>query len=155
MQNFSEFWPYYLAEHQLPSCRWVHFIGTTGFVSYLLWLINQEVQQGSYTLLLAFFLIILGGKLSFQSEVKGYALWILLGMISGLIWANSAVVYGIIFAYAWAWVGHFILEHNRPATFKYPLWSLAGDFRMCLEMWRGRLWTGQAVDKERLNQKGI
>lgn len=35
-----------------------------------------------------------------------------------------------VFGYAFAWVGHFFFEHNRPATFKHPFYSLAGDFVM-------------------------
>ncbi len=37
---------------------------------------------------------------------------------------------GFLPAYAMAWIGHFIFEKNRPATFKYPRWSFIGDFVM-------------------------
>ncbi len=32
--------------------------------------------------------------------------------------------------YGFAWIGHFFFEKNRPATFKYPLFSLMGDWVM-------------------------
>ena len=41
--------------------------------------------------------------------------------------------------YAAAWVGHFFVEHNRPATFKHPLWSFVGDYKMVALMLAGRM----------------
>ena len=44
-----------------------------------------------------------------------------------------------VFGYGLAWVGHFAVEKNRPATFKHPLYSLAGDFVMFKDMLTGRI----------------
>ena len=44
-----------------------------------------------------------------------------------------------IVGYGFAWLGHFIFEKNRPATFTYPLYSLWGDWVMFSQMLR-RLW---------------
>lgn len=41
--------------------------------------------------------------------------------------------------YGCAWVGHFFFEHNRPATFQYPLYSLWGDFVLFKDMLLGRV----------------
>ena len=41
--------------------------------------------------------------------------------------------------YAFAWVGHFFVEKNRPATFSHPLWSFIGDWKMLALMLTGRL----------------
>jgi hypothetical protein len=41
--------------------------------------------------------------------------------------------------YGFAWAGHFFFEHNRPATFRYPLYSLAGDWTMFRDIITGRM----------------
>jgi hypothetical protein len=41
--------------------------------------------------------------------------------------------------YGFAWLGHLGFEHNRPASFKRPMWSFMGDWRMYFDMWMGRL----------------
>ncbi|MDZ7613543.1 MAG: DUF962 domain-containing protein [Flavobacteriaceae bacterium] len=41
--------------------------------------------------------------------------------------------------YGFAWVGHFYFEKNKPATFKYPLWSLYSDFKMFFQILSGKI----------------
>ncbi len=45
----------------------------------------------------------------------------------------------LLVGYAFAWVGHYFVEHNRPATFTYPLKSFAGDWVMFACFVTGRL----------------
>ncbi len=86
LPSFEAFWPYYLAEHRLPSCRALHYLGTT-----------------AATLSLVFLL------------ATGFWTW---------LWLVPLLGYGP------AWIAHFVIEKNRPATFTYPRWSLAADYKM-------------------------
>lgn len=94
-RSFAEFYPFYLGEHSNPTCRRLHFIGTSLSLLFLLALF----LTGDWWYLLA----------------------------------------GLICGYAFAWVGHFGFEKNRPASFKRPLYSFLGDWMMWRDILLGRI----------------
>lgn len=57
------------------------------------------------------------------------------GMLISPWWLLAAPVVG----YGFAWIGHYAFEKNRPATFEYPFYSLAGDWMMFFDILRGRV----------------
>lgn len=60
--------------------------------------------------------------------------------VFALLTANAwLILTGPVAGYAFAWVGHFFFEHNRPATFRHPVFSLIGDFAMARDILRGRI----------------
>ena len=92
--SIREFYPYYLSEHQNPTSRILHFIGT-----------------GLVLLIVLFSLI-----------------------INQYSWLLSIPLVG----YGFAWVGHFFFEKNKPATFKYPFYSLGSDFILFFDLLTGK-----------------
>ncbi len=44
-----------------------------------------------------------------------------------------------LFGYGSAWIGHFFIEKNKPATFKHPIYSLLGDWKMFLGIITGKI----------------
>ena len=94
-RSFAEFYPFYLGEHSNPTCRRLHFVGTSLVIALL-----------AYT--------IASGK------------WLLLLLIP-------------VAGYGFAWIGHFVFEKNRPATFDHPWYSLIGDFAMFRDVLLGKV----------------
>ena len=65
-------------------------------------------------------------------------------VLSVLFWAIVTGVWSLLFAlpvigYGFAWVGHFGFEHNKPATFQYPFYSLMGDWVMLKDFLTGNI----------------
>ena len=94
IKTYSEFYKFYLTEHENKISRRLHFIGTA--------LVFLEVVLLSY-----------------------YHRW--------YMWYALPIT-----GYFFAWVGHFFFEKNKPATFKYPLWSLISDFKLFFEILMGK-----------------
>ena len=95
INNYDEFWDFYIQEHSKPLTRLLHLIGTTlGFV-LLFW----------------------------------------------VIWIGRWYFFPVflVVGYVFAWFAHFVIEKNRPATFKYPIWSFISDFKMIWYMVTGRM----------------
>ncbi|MGE3680952.1 MAG: Mpo1-like protein [Bdellovibrionales bacterium] len=68
----------------------------------------------------------LNRRLHFIGTTTGFILLIVAAYQRNIWLLPLALLCG----YAFAWTGHFFVERNRPATFKYPLWSFFSDWRM-------------------------
>lgn len=73
-------------------------------------------------------------KVCRRLHIVGTSLVLLL-CAAWLITGQKTLVLAIPFAgYGLAWVGHFVYERNRPATFRHPILSLLGDFQLWAEV---------------------
>ena len=63
-------------------------------------------------------------------------LMLLTALVTQMWWL---VLAGFVQGYAFAWVGHFFFEHNKPATFQYPRFSFMGDWRLWWEILTGKI----------------
>ncbi|BCV67406.1 hypothetical protein TUM17387_27650 [Shewanella carassii] len=60
---------------------------------------------------------------------------LLFSLVSGqFVWLLALPVVG----YGFAWMGHFGFEHNKPATFQYPVYSLMADWVMLAQFVSGK-----------------
>jgi len=127
--TFDNFYEFYLSEHSHEDTRALHYAATTYLIQALIF---------DERLLFAFLIAAGIGYNVFQCTLfldHGYVEMIallssalILGrLFTGTMWKPLKVM---IVCYSLAWIGHFVFEENKPATFTYPTFSLAGDFKM-------------------------
>lgn len=66
----------------------------------------------------------------------------LIGTVLGtamLVWSVLSanwffIPLALMVGYGFAWISHFFIEKNKPATFKHPWWSFISDYRMAVMM---------------------
>ncbi|MCG2609342.1 MULTISPECIES: DUF962 domain-containing protein [unclassified Acinetobacter] len=95
IQNYHEFYRFYLTEHRNIMSRRLHILGS----SVGLCLLSRAILKRK----------------------------------------PKYVAYGLLGGYASAWIGHFVFEKNKPASFKQPLYSFISDWRMFSDVMRGNL----------------
>jgi len=147
MQNeriatYEEFWPHYLSEHRDPISRRMHFVGTSGFLASCV--ATAAINPIGFSLASLGFAAIF--KDGMKKEGQKPSLPHVLGMVALPSMVSPIFTAGVVWAYGWAWAGHFLVEKNKPATFGYPLWSLFSDFKMYGHMLQGRLWSGDPLE---------
>lgn len=95
IQNYHEFYRFYLTEHRNVMSRRLHVVGS----SIGLYCVTKAIRYKK----------------------------------------AKYVLYGLVAGYACAWMGHFVFEKNKPASFKQPLYSFISDWRMFADVLRGNL----------------
>merc|ERR1712000_37426 len=134
LKNFNEFFPFYLTEHSDPTCKLMHVIGTC--ISTLFFLVWPMLLVSLATAVsVGFVLAEVASGLpngAFEAVVMVVIFFTMNKLLLGrLAWQP------ILIGYFFAWVGHFVYEKNRPATFLYPSYSLASDYNMLYEIATG------------------
>ncbi|KAG2223145.1 hypothetical protein INT45_005701 [Circinella minor] len=70
-------------------------------------------------------------------HITGTTLSILITILAILKKRPILLLVALVQGYGFAWVGHFIFEKNKPATFRYPIYSLICDFKLWREVITG------------------
>lgn len=138
--EYDSFHSFYLKEHRDPTCRVLHVIGTSLVIATA---ISKHPHAFAHLLVGVSGGLILCEYLSPlpNGGIEFVALFVIAG-VSGTLTKQKFPWQLLLLGYLPAWIGHTFFEHNVPATFIYPTYSLISDFRMWFQMCKGDLpWT--------------
>ncbi len=64
-----------------------------------------------------------------------------IGLLIWFLWIGAYfyIPLSFVVGYAFAWFSHFVIEKNKPASFKYPFWSFISDYKMMFYMVAGKM----------------
>ena len=100
---------------------------------------QAEKKYKSFSSFYQYYLTEHGDKRNRILHFSGTAL-VLTCLVAGIMLKNWWLIIIIpVCGYGFAWVGHFFLEKNKPATFTYPLYSLGSDFVMFWHIITGQI----------------
>ncbi len=130
--NFDDFYPFYISQHADATCRRLHVIGTSIVVLFAM--IEPRVFASLLVSLYIGLSLIPITRTHSHGSIEGFSMlftYLTTMFVSTKSWKKALVV--PVVAYSFAWAGHFLFEHNRPATFIYPTYSLIGDMKLWAE----------------------
>jgi len=102
--SFGQFYPFYLCEHSHPITKLFHFVATFNVVMIVAGLVAAGRQHNVA-----------------DKDAGGNA---------GSSSVAKHLLFAMVQAYSWAWLSHYWIEMNKPATFNFPLSSFLADFNM-------------------------
>ena len=131
--SFLAFWPKYVGEHSKPLTKILHGIGTIGtpllsfgFDAELLLRVCLGLASG-----ISFSLLFVNAFAAYPTGLpEGIVMIVMLVWLMKLFSGRSAASCFLCLAsgYIMPWIAHFFVEHNNPATFLHPTFSILGDF---------------------------
>lgn len=72
-------------------------------------------------------------------HAAGSILVLIILVVAAILQRPLVLLLAPLVGYGFAWFSHFFVEHNKPATFGHPVYSLVADYRMLLLMLAGRM----------------
>jgi hypothetical protein len=136
--SFSSFYPFYLSQHSERGTKALHVAGTFCVAAACA---REPRLVASLAAAIAFGTATFPFLRRFESGVaEAFFAVAAYTVVGRSLRTPAAYLAGApAVAYFFAWISHFVIEKNRPATFIYPTFSLLGDFRMFAEILTGRL----------------